>query len=228
MLTVALVLAVITIAVCVGMGWMLVRSLKGSTIHPMPSFVVAHTIGAGAGLERSLTFDPASAIDDLVALGFRPAGALRFDLPSHTAVFSILLAPDGDAFAAVTPAHVAICSDFDGKVIDTSSGHAGVAMPYELNHSMKARVDELVASHRTTLARVAKIAGQRPRRLTEQSVMTVALDIERCSLATFSPLQQFVSPLISLGRGLRTGAGPSDRAIERLFERPERWEPIAA
>lgn len=228
MLPIVLALAAASVALCLVMGLTLVRSLKRSSIHAQPEFVVARTIDASPGLVAAKTFDPAAAVDDLVALGYRPSGSMRFELPSHTAIFSLLLSPTGDAFAAVTPLHIAVCSDFGGKIVETTSGGAGVSMPFQLSHTTTATVSDLVASHDATIARVAELTGQQPHRLTQDSIMTVALGIERCSLATFSPIRQLASPVVSLARRFESSGGPSDRAIERWAGRPDRWEPIAS
>ncbi len=222
----AVVVGLVTIALLLGVA--MVRSLKRASIHLLPGFQIAHTIDAPRHIERGFDFDPTAAIDELVAIGFRPVGSLRFDLPSHSAVFSTLLSPTGDSFATLTPVHMTVCSDFGGKLIDTSSGAAGVPMPYQLNQTSKASPSELVALHQATLDRISALTGHRPDRHTEATTMPLTLEIERCSLATFSVLRQMLSPFASLFRTAKRSNRPSDRAIERWFESGDRWAPVPA
>ncbi len=228
MVTIALYVTVGLVLFGIMLGVALVRSLKRSSIHLLPEFQIAHTIDGPGVAELGSNFDPAAAADELMAIGFQPVGSLRFDLPDHSAVFSTLLSPTGDSFATLTPVHLTICTDFNGKLITTSSIAAGAPMPYELKQTGDASPAELFTLHTATLARISALTGHQPNRLTEATTMPLALAIERCSLATFSVTRQMMNPLLSIFGAAKRSNQPPDRAIHRWFESDDRWAPVAA
>lgn len=202
-----------------------VRSLRKSSLARMTDFEMPRTIDAPAGLDRGLAFDAPAAVEHLEAAGFRRAGSYRFTLPSHTAVFAVLLDPTGSITATVTPGHISLGSEYGGKVFTTSSTAMAAPMDFQLQQGVATvDVDRLLGAHRTGIDRIAEVTGHLPEHLTLGTARDTAMAIERYSIRSFSAIQQGFAAITSSGRKVKPSPIHSDKAIRAWHDSADRWE----
>lgn len=153
-------------------------------------------------------------VDEFQAAGFEQVGALRFSFGRVEVVESLLLAPDGLTYAAVTDSIVQLASRFPGgrELLTRNSDRTPLPPSFLINSAAGAAPAELIASHREALALVIEHGAEpTPTRATDLAGLVL-----ECERAIIGWVQANRKAALSI-----TGRGP-------LSARPGRHEEIEA
>ncbi len=213
-------------------AWALARSVGatvgGMELRALHEFRLPHVVGD----QPAATFrtNPTEIVDQLAALGFEPAGAYEVEMPDHRATFACMLSPEHTTMAVVTPAHMALRSNFDGKLLGTADRATGAKhAAWVLEQVSPSQSPEVVwQTHQQALALLQERAHV-PSRFVTSAASTTAVEIDRASIREFSSGAQLRSMLTHSMTG---GVGPLGhkdwRRIEKWLAEPSRWnDPIA-
>lgn len=224
----ASLLLVCVIAVAV-MARGVATSLQDTRFASTPEFRMPERIG-GDLLPASFTKrgpGPEQAVEALEALGFRRAGSYDVELSDHTAVFACMVGPEGSTMAVVTPVHLTLQSDIDGKVLVTADRKTGATYaPWVLHQVASNRAPQTVwAMHRQALD-VLLERGLVPTILDSATAASVAAGIDHASVAHFKTTNQARSMLAGFVPGAHRPIDGSPRAqnsIDRWLAYADRW-----
>lgn len=205
-------------------------TLGDTRFAPTSEFRMPHRVGGDDLLPAAFApkaSGPADMVDALEALGFRRAGSYDVELADHTAVFACMICPEGSTLAVVTPLHLTMQSDLDGKVLVTADRNTGAkSAPWALHQIARRRTPATVwKDHRRALD-VLLQRGLTPTVLNAQSAATVAVGIDHASVVHFNASNQTRAMLTGLLPGANQpvdGSPRSQSEIERWLGRPERW-----
>lgn len=174
---------------------------------------------------------PASfAMRDRVSkMGFEQFGSIDVTFPDHTATFAGMLSPDGTTMGIITPVHLVMMTDFDGKLLSTTNQPAGAPVRYELRqYHRDASPEELWELHKSGLATTAE-SGLTATVYNAASAMTAFVAIEQHASTQFAMRDQIkgLAMLLPLGRRTKTLAGSAATAsrIAAWRASPDRWQP---
>jgi len=170
---------------------------------------------------------PSEAVDALEALGFRRAGSYDVEFSDHNAVFACMICPEGSTMAVVTPVHLTMQSDFDGKLLATADRNTGATYaPWALHQIAQRRSPETVwKTHQTALG-VLLQRGLIPTVLHVESAATIAVGVDHASVAHFNASNQAWSMLATMRPGANApvdGSPRSHNAIDHWLNHPDRW-----
>ncbi len=153
-------------------------------------------------------------VAEFTAAGFEQVGALRFSFGPVNVIESLLLAPDGRSYAAVTDAIVHVTSLFPGgrALVTRNSHHARLPDYLLINSAPGGSPAELVASHAKALALVAE-REHYPLAIAAPELPQIAIDGERAAIEWAATHR-------------RSSEGVD--GTEPLWSRPERYRQIDA
>lgn len=173
---------------------------------------------------------PIPTLTEFEAVGLGHIASLDVHLPDHSAIFAVLLSHDGTTFGAVTPVHVTLLSEYEGKLFTTTNRFAHRSSPYQLQQAVDGgSVEQLFAAHRRGLQAISA-HGRLPTRYEPSSAVETFLAIDDASTRrarTSSPLPHILAGFRLLPRhaGSVDGAG-SDARIRRWLDSPESWRSV--
>ena len=212
---------------------MMARSVGTSVRHTRfvstPEFRMPHRVG-GAAVTHPLSpkaATPEVVIEELAAMGFRPAGSYDVDLADHSAVFACMLCSEGSTLAVVTPVHLTLQSDIDGKVLVTSDRTTGATYaPWVLHQVASDRSPEAVWRTHQRALNTLQQRGIVPTVFDVETAATVAAGIDHASVAHFRVSNQTRSMMAAFLPGAKRLIDESARShndIDRWLAYPDRW-----
>lgn len=153
-------------------------------------------------------------VAEFTAAGYEQIGALRLSIGPVKVIESLLLAPDGRSYAAVTDAIVHVTSLFPGGrgLVTRNSDHARLPDYLLANSTPGGSPAELVASHAKALELVAE-RDHYPLAIAAPELPRIALDGERAAIEWAATRRH--------SNAETGGGGP-------LWSRPERYRQIDA
>ena len=204
-------------------------SLQDTRFASTPEFRMPGRVG-GEVLPAAFTKNhagPEETVAALEDLGFRRAGSYDVDLADHQAIFACLISPEGSTMAVVTPVHLTMQSDIDGKLVVTADRKTGATYaPWVLHQVAKDRTPHTVwTTHRKALDVVLQ-RGLVPTVFDPATAASVAAGIDYASVAHFKTTNQIRSVLAGFAPGAHPPVDGSPRSqdiIERWLAFPDRW-----
>ncbi len=215
-----MVLLVVMLASTVG------GTVRRIELQPNPHFQMPHRSGSSDLLPAAMSSaSPAQIVDQLEALGFQRAGSYDVEMPDHTAIFACLLSAEGTTMAIVTPVHLTMESNFDGKLLVTADRSTGAThAPWVLHQISQRKASEVVwETHRVALDRLRE-RGHVPARFGAETASATAVEIDRASIEAYSTREQFTSMLKrTVTGGPRPLEASDDPRITQWANETRRW-----
>jgi hypothetical protein len=194
------------VAVWTGWLWWRIRGPMSPGVDPQ-SITIADPAAVMKGADRFV-----AAFTDA---GFHQVGALEVPIRGFTVIASLLIAPDRAAYAEVSDSVVALTSVFPARrtLTTRNSGLASVPETILTNDVTGGSPVDLIDAHRRAIG-LLNNRGETPQPLDPASLPSLALELERASLA-------WANRNPPRPRSIR-GSGPLGESAD-LEERVERW-----